>query len=329
MKTTDLEILFKKATKTNRVIGAALGYVEKGSITYICCGNKSIQKNDPVTIDTYFEIGSVTKVFTALLLNQLINKEGIHLDATIESLNLPFKIPEFRGRKITLKHLVTHHSGLPAIQTNLKIKNQLNPYSDYSIEELYDFLAHYTLENPPGYHFEYSNIGMALLGHILCLKAGKSYWELLSDTLLAPLALKHTCFELREKKEFSEGHYLDHILPNWSMSEVMQGAGGLLSTIQDITQFLTANLCIGSSPITDLLKQCHQPQYKINSSESIGLAWIISHSKCGDIIWHDGITGGFRSFIGFNQETKKGIVILTNSNMGWVNEFGLSLLKNH
>lgn len=331
MMITDLEVLFQKAVKNNRVIGAALGYIENKNINYRCCGFKSIQNNDPIAIDTYFEIGSITKVFTALLLIQLVERGEMQLDDAVETLNLPFKIPEFQGTKITFRHLVTHHAGLPIIQTNLKFKNQLNPYSDYSIRDLYDFLTHYTLKNAPGDHFEYSNIGMGLLGHVLCTKTRKSYWELLSESILAPLSMNHTCLELTETNhnQMSKGHYINQILPSWNMSEAMQGSGGLLITIQDAIQFLAANLGLIQSPVTELLKRCHQFQYKINSSESIGLAWIITHSKNGDIIWHDGITGGYRSFIGFNRKTEKGMVILTNSNMDWVNDFALELLRHH
>lgn len=211
---------------------------------------------------------------------------------------------------------------------NFNPKNRLNPYEDYSVENLYEFLNNCKLEKVPGVHFEYSNVGMGLLGHILCLKTGKSYEQLISDSISKKLDMKNTGVSLTPKmqEQFSKGHHSGQIVEYWDCTQAIAGAGALRSNIKDMTRFLAANIGSQNSPVTDLLRECHKQQYSAGPDTNIGLGWVISHSDHADVIWHNGGTGGFRTFLGFNPKTQKGIVVLSNSTEGWPDQFGLSLL---
>lgn len=128
------------------------------------------------------------------------------------------------------------------------------------------------------------------------------------------------------QKGFADGHHLGQITEHWDFTQALAGAGAIRSNVKDMTQFLAANMELLNSPLTGLLKECHQQQYSAGSGINIGLGWLLYHSDHADVIWHNGGTSGFRSFLGFNLETQKGVVILSNSTEGWPEQLGLSLL---
>lgn len=303
-----------------RIIGASIGLIENGKISTFSYGKTSINStDDDVTENTLFEIGSITKVFTTLGLMQLVTNGEMHLDDPIELYLPDVKVPEKNGIKITLRHLATHQSGLPSIPTNFHPKNPTNPFHDYSLKDLYEFLNDYELVNTPGEKFEYSNVGMGLLGNILCLKTGKSYDQLILDMI----NMQNTSIYIKPDANFARGHHLNQIVDHWDFTQAIVAAGGLRSNVHDLTQFLLVNLKVLNSPLTASLAECHKPQCTANSETQFGLGWILSSS----IIWHNGGTGGFCSFLGFNPETQKGVVILSNSTDRWPEELGFKLLK--
>src|SRR4029078_9399783 len=136
----------------------------------------------PLDANTVFEIGSLTKTFTATILADMVLRGEVALDDPAQKyLPASVKVPSRNGRQITLLDLATHTSGLPKIPANLKQTDPQNPYASYSVQDLYDYLTSYTLTRDPGARFEYSNTGVGLLGHILSLKANKSYEDLVIE----------------------------------------------------------------------------------------------------------------------------------------------------
>lgn len=318
----------QKYLDENCTVGASIGLIDHGTITVCSHGKKSIETNKSVTENTIFEIGSITKVFTTFALIDLITKRAAKLDDPIE-FHLPgVKVPQMAGKKITLQHLATHHSGLPSMPTNFAPQNPFNPFKDYSLKNLYDFLNHYHLEKSPGLDFEYSNVGMGLLGHILCLKTGKSYDELILECISKKLMMANTVVSLTQhmQKDFAEGHHLGQRVEHWNFTPAFAGAGALHSNIKDMVKFLSANMELLQSPVADLFKECHKQQYSAVSGVNIALGWFLSQSDHTEVIWHDGGTSGFRSYLGFNQKMQKGVVILSNSSDGWPQLLGASLL---
>lgn len=326
--TVDIQALLQEYVDDNRAVGAAVGLIDQGKIQFFTYGKKSIQNNESVSEDTIFEIGSITKVFTTLVLMDMVANGEVRLDEPIQTYLPGIKVPEWEGKKITLRHLATHHSGLPSIPENFNPKNQLNPYADYTDEELYQFLNNHNLKRMPGREFEYSNVGMGLLGHILSKQAGKSYEELIRSRICNKLGMKNTAVTLSDdmKKNFASGYHLKQEMEHWDIP-TLAGAGALRSNVKDMTHFMSASMGLLNAPITDLLKECHKQQGSAGTpNTNIGLGWIISSSNNADIIWHNGGTGGFRTFLGFNLKTQKGIVVLSNSTEGWPDLFGLTLL---
>ncbi len=324
----DIQALLQEYVDDNESVGASVGLIDKGKINFFSYGKRSVDGNEAVSEDTVFEIGSITKVFTTLALMDMVAKGEVQLDDPIE-LYLPgVKIPEKDGMKITLRHLATHNSGIPRMPDNFNPKNPSNPYEDYSTENLYEFLNKLILQKTPGEQFEYSNIGMGLLGHILCLKSGKNYDQLISDAVSRQLGMKNTGIALTPKMEeqFAKGHHLGQPVEHWDLTQSMAGAGALRSNVKDMTQFLAANMGLLNSPVTDLLRQCHNQQHEPAPTIGVGLGWILNRSNDATVIMHNGGTGGFRAYLGFSSKAQKGIVILTNSTSDWPDELGASFL---
>ena len=325
--TMDIQTLLQEYVDDSGAVGASVGLVDQGTIKFFSYGKKSVDGNEAISRDTVFEIGSITKVFTTLALMDMAAKGEVQLDDPIEKYLPGIKVPEFEGKKITLRYLAAHTSGIPRMPDNFDPKNPANPYEDYTVECLYDYLSRCTLTRSPGESFEYSNIGMGLLGHILSLQSGKPYEELIQNLIVKDLEMPTTSIALTAEmaSNFAVGHHLQQEVGYWDIP-ALAGAGALRSNIKDMVKFLAANMGLGSTPVANLLQQCHQKQYAPAPTFAVGLGWMLSSSNDAELIWHNGGTGGFRSYLGFNPKTQKGVVILSNSTEDWPDELGLLLL---
>ncbi len=266
--------------------------------------------------NTVFEIGSITKAFTGTLLAEAVRRGEVKLDDPISKfLPKTVKLPARSGKEITLLDLATHTSALPRLPGNFAPKDNQNPYADYTVEQMYDFLSKYTLTRDIGAQYDYSNLGMGLLGHILSLRAKMSYEDLVKTRILKPLGMNDTTVTLspvlksRTAQGFDEDGEMSAL---WDLP-TLAGAGALRSTAKDMAKFVAANLNLTKTNLADVFGAAHKLQRDASAKMKIGLGWHILTGSASDIIWHNGGTGGFRSFVGFNLAQKRGIVVLTNS----------------
>ena len=282
-----------------------------------------------VGADNVFEIGSITKVFTASILADMVTRGEVRLDDPVAKyLPRAVRIP-LRGRPITLLDLATQASGLPRMPGNFSPRDSSNPYADYSVQQLYEFLSHYQLPRDPGAAYEYSNLGMGLLGHALALKAGTSYEQLVTRRILTPLGMTETAITLTPvlRARLAPGHDGEgHVVPNWDLP-TLAGAGALRSTATDLITFLVANLDSTATPLSRTLHQTHGERQATNDPNlEIGLAWHILSRPVGKIVWHNGGTGGYRTFIGFDSARRIGVAVLCNNGNENVDDIGFHLL---
>jgi serine-type D-Ala-D-Ala carboxypeptidase/endopeptidase len=237
----------------------------------------------------------------------------VMLDAPVAQLLPDFKIPSRGDKEITLGDLATHHSGLPRMPSNFLPKDPANPYADYDLTKLKAFLEEYQLPRDPGVAFEYSNLGFGLLGHALAQSVPTTTsGALTDDDILKPLGMtmSGTVFTDSMRAHLAPGHdNAGKIAKNWDL-DALAGAGGLRSTAHDMLRYLRANMGISASPLTAAMKLAQQPRRDMNKAMRIGLAWLTSDKG---IIWHNGGTGGYRSFLGFTADGRRGVVILTNT----------------
>ena len=271
------------------------------------------KENDSLIItdnqNKLFEIGSITKVFTAILIANLSNKGVISLSDDLQKY-YSFKI-EYNNNQpnnITILSLCNHTSGLPKKAPNSSSekslnKKQLNAYLKKGLK----------LEFETGSKFEYSNLGFAILGDILCKSTKKTYSVLLKESILLPLKMLQTNSDknsidtsLIVSGRDSTGNLLQN--PDYS---VYESAGAILSSASDMLNFLDYNFFTKSSIDQDILLT-KKTTYKINDKVDIGLAWDIYYKDNDTIYFHDGATTGYTSSLKFSQNKQKGIIVLSN-----------------
>jgi D-alanyl-D-alanine-carboxypeptidase/D-alanyl-D-alanine-endopeptidase len=297
-------------------------------------GSTSLKAQIPLDGLTLFEIGSVTKVFTGLLLADMVEHGLVELEAPIyKYLPSAITVPQWNDQQITFLHLATHTSGLPRLPSNLKpLLNLYDPYARYTVENLNTFLSSYSLRRAPGTKYEYSNLGMGLLGHVLATYSGTSYEALIIDRLCMPLGLEDTRIMLNAEQQarFLQGYnmYGYHTSP-WRITP-LAGAGALHSSANDLLTLLERHL---SSPqdqtaIGQAMRSSMAPYARAaHDSAFVGLGWHILASGGKRLYWHNGMTGGHSSFIGFSPKDSLGLVILANYATFEATRIGFRLLK--
>ena len=183
-------------------VGIVVGVLDSNDTEFYDYGTLAYNSNQTVNENTIFEIGSITKVFTTLILADMVVRGELSLDDPIEEYLPDVKVPARNGKKITLKDLTTHTSGLPRMPDNFAPEDWSNPYVDYTVKNLYEFLSNYTLTRDIGAQFEYSNLGMGLLGHILALRSDTTFEELVKSRICDELGLEDTTISLTPSNRF-------------------------------------------------------------------------------------------------------------------------------
>ena len=226
------------------------------------------------------------------------------------------KVPERAGRSITLEDLSRHMSALPRLPSNLVLRNMSNPYAEYSVEQLYEFLSAHELSRDIGSKYEYSNLGVGLLGHALARRAGADYESLVKVRVLEPLGMKSTSITLSPemKARLATGHNKDREpVSNWDIP-TLAGAGALRSSANDMLRFLAANLGSTETPLASAMASLLSPRSPTGAPNmEIARAWHIQTKNGTEIISHGGGTGGYRTFVGYSPKSRMGVVVLSNS----------------
>jgi D-alanyl-D-alanine-carboxypeptidase/D-alanyl-D-alanine-endopeptidase len=314
-------------------VGVALGVRTNGETRTLGRGRIADDQPTAPTRDTIFEIGSITKVFTATVLADMALEGLVSIDDPVQR-HLPrgVELP-VRGRPITLADLATHTSGLtglPKGMLRLALRERHNPYANYSVDALHAAVTNARLRRPPGKRVRYSNFGFGLLGHVLALRTGQTYLELLSERILTPLGMTDTTIAVPADKSarFAQGHNRrGRAVSNWDIP-TLAGAGALRSTVQDLLKFLSLQLDAGESRLARAARMTHAPRVR-RRSFSVGLGWFIQPVRRGQphtATWHDGGTGGFRSVAGFVEEPATAVVVLSNSSRA-VDRIGLEVVR--
>lgn len=267
--------------------------------------------------ETVFEIGSITKAFTCILLAKLEADGAVALDDTIaEYLRKDLRLaPQVAA--ITLRQLATHTSGLPRNAESflkLAIADVHTCYAQYKREDLYESLRTVKLEHKPGARWLYSTFGLGLLGHILQLKSGTPWEVLVKETLCNPLGLKNTTISLSKEQQarLALGYADGKPVPNWEF-DVLAPAGALRSTVNDMLTFAEANLAVTDSALSKAMHRARQPYFEHWLDGASGLGWMkLVSLEDMDAWWHDGGTGAYNSFLGICEKSQVAVVVLSS-----------------
>lgn len=328
--TDEVKQNIRKRIDNGESVGIVVGFIDaRGKREYFCHGSLTLNGNKSVDENSVYEIGSITKVFTCIVLADMVLSGEIELDDPAEKyLPETVKMPERNESKITLEHLATHTSAIARMPNNFRPANPSNPYAGYTVENMYEFLSGYTLRRDIGEKYEYSNLGMGLLGHILSLKAEMDYEQLIVQRICCVLGMKSTGITLTEKmkKRLAKGHSGGKEVPNWDIP-ALAGAGALRSDANDMLTFLAANIGIIRSKLTPAMDMTHEERVSAGKNMKVGLGWHTSDNGKTRIIWHNGGTGGYRTFCGFIKDKKTGVVVLSNMNIS-ADDIGLHILDS-
>jgi CubicO group peptidase (beta-lactamase class C family) len=325
--------LAARAMRSGRRIGLVLGCRAGGEDRIVGYGRLRTGAQDTPDGGTIFEIGSITKVFTGLLLADLAEEGLVGLEDPLASyLPSSVQVPAW-GRQITLGDLASHAGGLPRLPAGTLgrwLRDRHNPYAALSTEELYAGLAVTRLRDRRGGRVRYSDLGAGLLGQALAGAAGHPYEDMVRERICRPLGLADTMITPtgEQTARLATGHtrrgrpVLPFRLP------ALAGAGALRSTATDLLRFLEANLDPAYSPLADQPERTQQPRLRMAKHLEVGLGWMIARppQAAGPVLWHNGGTSGFRSFAALDREADTAVVVLSNTARS-VDRLGLRLLK--
>ncbi len=299
-----------------------IGIIDHGKQTIYCYGNISKTDETPASDNTIFEIGSITKLFTATAAAEEKRKSKLKYDDNLSTYLTGVWAPNYHGKEIKIIDLLHHTSGLPAIPDDLftagKHPDSLNPYAIYNRQMLDSFISGHKIDVEPGTKYAYSNLGFGLMGDILSRLEGKSYEDIIRAEIWNPLEMSHTTITLStEQKKIMAAPYSAKGVPDhiWDF-KAMAGAGAIRSDIADMLKFLKASMDpddLKDTLLRSSIKECETMTFDANKNLKVGLAWNISNVNGMPIKWHNGGTGGYRSFLGFSKENETGVVVLTNS----------------
>ncbi len=317
--TTSVEtILANRVEESQRVVGMAIATIDKdGAHSVVARGKAGGDNNRPLDGDTVFEIGSITKVFTSLLLADMIERGELKAeDEAGKYLPEGVAMPARGGKRITLLDLARHVSGLPRMPDQFQPADPANPFADYDTAKLYSFLGRVTLGRDIGEKYEYSNVGVGLLGHLLARRAGVSYEELLRTRILQPLKMTSTSITFSEdqRKRLAIGHNKKlQPVKNWDL-DVLAGAGAIRSTANDMLKFAAAHMGQVKTPLDAAMARMRVPRRPAGQKRmEIAMGWHILTQTGTDLYWHNGGTGGYRTFLGMELGAKRAVVVLSNT----------------
>lgn len=313
--------------QNNNVPGLIVGIIDGDESYLFAYGRERVWNNDRVDSSTIFEMGSITKVFTSMILSDSIDNDLIELDDVVsEHINISYANDSIFNN-MTMKQLTTHTSGLPRLPQlfnsnwNVKLSNIVggNPFKNMTKDKMYEFMNE--TKSITNNNFRYSNYGLGILGICLTEVNNQPYEEMLKSKITIPLDMKNTSvlYEPNSEKHYAKGYENYYRFGKiaigiksapWVFKEGFVGAGGIMSTGEDMLKLLEVIVNKEQSFITNSMK----PITTVNENSDIGMNWMIDHSQPEKTItWHNGLTGGFNSFIGIYDEADVGVFIVSNS----------------
>lgn len=321
--TIDQEQWIEDGLQSGDLIGLVVVSVDGDSEQYFSFGRTSEKDPRAPNESAQFEIGSITKAFTNLLLAELVAKGKLGYDTTIADVMTNMEFENQDVGRITLLELATHTSGLPRLPANLVPGNQLDPYADYDTVALRTGVQSTRAGQTLSKTYAYSNFGVGLLGHLLGVTDGGGYEQALKTHVLKPLGMETATFE--DGEMLIPGHHAGQRTSNWHFT-ALSGAGSLRASGLELVRVFQPWL----TPGTNVLRHDVSADLEIaaptdNSYMKITPVWYVMEDGDNRVFWHNGGTGGYRSFAGFNPVTGQGRVVLSNTDYD-VTEFGLGLL---
>jgi len=308
--------------------GLSIGILKKGEFVYYNYGETAKGNGQLPNEHSFFEIGSISKTFTAIVFADAIEKGKVKPDDPVSGY-LPDSIPAlaYEGVPVLLKNLSNHSSGIPRMPNNFHPADPEDPYKDYDDRDLYSFYKTFKLIRKPGAQFEYSNLAAGTLGVILERVYKKNYQDLIVETICEPLGMQDTREYIRknDSARFAKGYTEEgKYNPPWNF-EALAPAGSIRSTAADMLIYANANLGVAPKSLKKAIQLTHVITFT-DSTNKIGLGWFYIKPGKDQVLFHNGGTGGYRSYLAINLEKKFAVVVLSNTSIG-VEDVGNAIIK--
>ena len=348
----EIKEIIKNHITSGKSPGISVGLINESGIQTFNYGEIKKESDIVPTPDTVFEIGSMTKTFTATLAVQLQQEGILSLDEPIAEFLPELKNSVFDKNNVTLYHLLTHTSGISEFSLPVFIsqmfsiaftgKSHITEY-EYDTEKFLNYISTLKLKNLPGSTWMYSNLGFGLVGKILERITGNSYEDLVKNHICHALDMKNTGIDVFEpsKNGLATGYSFRGKQSDYWNVPAIEAAASLRSTTSDMLKFLKVSLGLSKTKLSPVFEYCQNTKItpKIPASmklftKSVGislsafrLGWFVFPQENVDVLGHDGGTQGFSSFMCMNLQDQSAAVILTNRAMKPVHKLGLSLIK--
>jgi serine-type D-Ala-D-Ala carboxypeptidase/endopeptidase len=320
---SDIESWIATQQESGQIAAASVARIEGADVSARGFGAIADAKGKTPDADTQFQIGSISKVFTNLLLAETVAAGTVRYDTPIGNL-LPdtLKPANPAVSKITLEALATHHSGLPRLPANLDLSNTADPYAGYDETKLLQGVEQARAKQPLGSFYAYSNFGVGLLGHVLGQTRGEGFHEAVEQGVLKPMHLQRTAFvpDANAAQAMSGGKEV----PAWGFEDALAGAGALWGSVSDLSRLAQAYL--GTHP-TDMKHTLADDLRIVAPADGFEITrvWHVARAEGQPVFWHNGGTAGFHSFVGFRPDNSKGVAILVSGDADPTN-IGLAAL---
>ena len=296
-------------------VGLTIGVLTDGETHMYSYGATAKNSSDIPGPAAIFEIGSISKTFTATLLAYYVTEHKVELSDPITKY-LPDSVAANKDlQQITLQMLANHTSGLPRLPSNLQLNaaTVADPYKDYDKEKLFAYLKSCELTSAPGEKYAYSNLAAGLLGTILERVSGQTYEQMVTEVICKPLGMNNTIQHPDAKQkglEVKVHNDKGEQVAMWNM-DALAGAGALRSSVQDMLLYAQANIKGKKGSLSKAMKLTHAITY--DKEMTIGLGWHMGKTKDDTYIWHNGGTAGSSSYMAFSPDKNIAVVVLSNS----------------
>ena len=309
-----------------------VGLVNGASARFVSAGTVQGEADGrPVDADTLFELGSVSKVFTATLLAEMAERGELRVDDPIAGFLPPgVHVPsaDAAARPITLADLSSHTSGFPRMPTRFAPRDPFDPFADYGAPALFAEVGALTPARAPGVGFEYSNLGAGLLGELLSRRLGMRYEDVVRARVLEPLALRdtHVSTPRTWAERLASGFDAQGAPAAHWRFDALAGAGAWRSSAKDMVKWLAASISPQAVPLGRAMRTTRQPRAETDLPDTrIGLGWLVRQKNGRTLVWHNGGTGGFRTWLGFDEARRLGVVVLSSTGLE-IDDLGFNLL---
>lgn len=292
--------------------GAVVGVYRDGEVSFYPIGTLGFDGDESPTVETLYEIGSISKVLTGVLFADAIRRGEVTKDTLVDEL-----VPEgvdamdFEGTEVALWHLTTHSSGWPTSPANLRPTDPDRPYFGYDEEKLFEFISKVKPKREPGTEFEYSNLSVGLLGTLIANQAGMGYEQIVIERVNEALGIDdiQITLDAKDQSRLAPATSGGRATKPYGDMGPLNPAGMWVASAPALLEFAVANLTDGEGDIYKSLQMAREPMFK-NDYGRVCFGWMLARD--GSSYWHNGKTGGYSSYMATNPTLQTAVVVLTN-----------------